>query len=371
MKSPAEILIGDYIGPSGMSTREFADAIGVSRFSLARMLKGSIMGLKFISKLAMLTRTSVKYWYFLQTEWLYFQFLKKRKAPTIAQIKSSIIEKESLINAPIGDVLKDFMLYNSINVSKLAREINVDKSNLTKLLKGEQRITVYMAAKIGSAFCTGTKYWLDLQSKVDLQKYLEGELAGDKLTSAIKKFLATKATFDLPSCNLPSQQINPVVDLLTKRILKLGIFAEDCRRLLCVSKKVFYPIIEGKNEMPVAMIIKIARLFDADALALIAYQNKYFSEKSQKFVLSNRPPREYSLNRTQMQNDFLLPMKWTLSDFAEYIGVSKNHLYRVATGQVRIDFETAERMGTALSIDPKYWIWKQAEADIRAYQSVR
>jgi plasmid maintenance system antidote protein VapI len=63
---------------------------------------------------------------------------------------------------------------------------------------------------------------------------------------------------------------------------------------------------------------------------------------------------------TDLYFNFLHPLNISLDAFTRHIGIS----IREFINKGKIDFEMATRMGEALSMDPKFWIWAQLESDL-------
>jgi addiction module HigA family antidote len=78
------------------------------------------------------------------------------------------MEKVILIN--VGDYLKEqYLIPLKITCYKLAKDLNVSNTLISKILKGKIGISPDIAFKLGKYFDTGTEYWLKLQAIIDTQ----------------------------------------------------------------------------------------------------------------------------------------------------------------------------------------------------------
>ena len=73
-----------------------------------------------------------------------------------------------------GDILKmEFLTPLKISAYKLAKDIKVSNTLISRILKGKQRITIDIAIKLSIYFQTTIQYWLNIQNNCDLDKNLE------------------------------------------------------------------------------------------------------------------------------------------------------------------------------------------------------
>ena len=81
--------------------------------------------------------------------------------------------------ATMGNMLKDWLEEFNLSPAQLAREIDVDKSNLYKILKDERKINIEISMRLGRFFKVSPDYWLRMQNnydQVELEQKLKNEL---------------------------------------------------------------------------------------------------------------------------------------------------------------------------------------------------
>ena len=77
--------------------------------------------------------------------------------------------KDLLKNIHPGEVLlEDFLTPMGISQHKLAKDTGMPDSRITRIIKGEQAITVDTAIRLALFFGTSEKFWLGLQTDYDL-----------------------------------------------------------------------------------------------------------------------------------------------------------------------------------------------------------
>ncbi|MCL2764842.1 MAG: HigA family addiction module antitoxin [Treponema sp.] len=82
--------------------------------------------------------------------------------------------KKKLDLIPPGFILKeDFLNPLGISAYKLSKEINVQQTAISQILKGSRRITVDMAIRLSRYFGNSAQFWLNLQNYYDLESELE------------------------------------------------------------------------------------------------------------------------------------------------------------------------------------------------------
>jgi antitoxin HigA-1 len=73
-----------------------------------------------------------------------------------------------------GIILKeDFLHSKQITISKLSREIGLSRSTLHKIIKGESKINIEYAKKLGSYFNMPARFWVMLQYDYDYFNFLK------------------------------------------------------------------------------------------------------------------------------------------------------------------------------------------------------
>jgi addiction module HigA family antidote len=76
-----------------------------------------------------------------------------------------------------GEILRDELEALNMSARKFAEHIGVPPNAVTEILNGERRVTAAMALRLGKAFDTGERYWMNLQSYYEA-KVARAELAG-------------------------------------------------------------------------------------------------------------------------------------------------------------------------------------------------
>jgi len=79
-----------------------------------------------------------------------------------------------------GEILRDELEALGMSARKFAAHIGVPPNAVTEILNGERRVTAAMALRLGRAFGTGERYWMNLQS------YYEAKLAREELAGTLE-----------------------------------------------------------------------------------------------------------------------------------------------------------------------------------------
>jgi antitoxin HigA-1 len=107
-----------------------------------------------------------------------------------------------LPNIHPGDVLRlDFLEPMGISAYRLARDIGVQQTRITQLLRGTRSITVDTALRLGRYFGTTPELWLNLQSRHDLE---EARIRDGRVYEAIRPYASSNATGDASGNSTPS-----------------------------------------------------------------------------------------------------------------------------------------------------------------------
>jgi len=86
-----------------------------------------------------------------------------------------------------GELLADELEALGLSATRFAAHIGVPTNAVTAILNGDRSISAKMAIRLGKAFGTGERYWMNLQSNYDA-KVARAELAGK--IDAIKPLIA-------------------------------------------------------------------------------------------------------------------------------------------------------------------------------------
>jgi len=73
-----------------------------------------------------------------------------------------------------GTILQEeFLTPLGITAYKLSKEINVQQTAVSQIIKGSRRITVDMALRLSRYFGNSAQFWLNLQNHYDLESEIE------------------------------------------------------------------------------------------------------------------------------------------------------------------------------------------------------
>lgn len=76
-----------------------------------------------------------------------------------------------LKNIHPGEVLsEEFLMPFGISAYKLAKDIGIPQTRISKILKGNRRVTADTALRLSKYFGTSAKFWLGLQDDFDLEE---------------------------------------------------------------------------------------------------------------------------------------------------------------------------------------------------------
>jgi addiction module HigA family antidote len=87
---------------------------------------------------------------------------------------------DNLPAAHPGEILADDLEALGLSARKFAAHIGVPPNAVTGILNGERGISAEMALRLGRAFGTSERYWMNLQS------HYEAKLAREKLAGKIE-----------------------------------------------------------------------------------------------------------------------------------------------------------------------------------------
>lgn len=78
---------------------------------------------------------------------------------------------KKLKNVHPGEILKaDFLDAMNITPYALARAIGVDQTRISELIKGARGMSADTALRLGKFFNMSPEFWLNIQSRFDLEK---------------------------------------------------------------------------------------------------------------------------------------------------------------------------------------------------------
>jgi addiction module HigA family antidote len=83
---------------------------------------------------------------------------------------SDVSGGEAIGLVPPGDVLRhEFMEPLGLTARALARDLEVPANHVTRILRGETRITARTAIMLSRRFCNSAEFWMNLQTAHDLE----------------------------------------------------------------------------------------------------------------------------------------------------------------------------------------------------------
>jgi len=87
--------------------------------------------------------------------------------------------EENIETPTLGEILKDeFLDPLSITPYRLSKELNVSTSSILDLVHNRRKLSVEMALRLSKFFGNSHKFWLNLQSEVDVRN-TTGKIASE------------------------------------------------------------------------------------------------------------------------------------------------------------------------------------------------
>jgi addiction module HigA family antidote len=94
------------------------------------------------------------------------------------------MHKKKMEIIPPGTILREeFMEPMGITAYKLSKEIKIQQTAISQIIRGSRRITADMALRLSRFFGNSAQFWLNLQNNYDL------ELASEKKEYLIKEII--------------------------------------------------------------------------------------------------------------------------------------------------------------------------------------
>ncbi|OHD09796.1 MAG: addiction module antidote protein, HigA family [Spirochaetes bacterium GWD1_27_9] len=78
-------------------------------------------------------------------------------------------EKIKIIH-PGEVLLEDFLKPMKISAYKLSKEIHIDQTRISEIIKGKRGITVDTALRLSKFFGNSVEFWLNLQTHYEIEK---------------------------------------------------------------------------------------------------------------------------------------------------------------------------------------------------------
>ncbi|MCA2684097.1 MAG: HigA family addiction module antidote protein [Microcystis sp. M038S2] len=82
-----------------------------------------------------------------------------------------------------GEILADELEEINLDVSQLAKRVNISENELEQILKGQGNITGDIALRLGRFFNTGAEIWMNLQKAYEL------DIAREKLGNPLEEII--------------------------------------------------------------------------------------------------------------------------------------------------------------------------------------
>lgn len=70
-------------------------------------------------------------------------------------------------------LLEDFLKPMKISGYKLSKEIKIDQTRISEIIKGKRAITVDTAMRLSKYFGNSIEFWLNLQTRYEIEKNTE------------------------------------------------------------------------------------------------------------------------------------------------------------------------------------------------------
>ena len=82
-----------------------------------------------------------------------------------------------------GEILADELEEINLDVSQLAKRVNISENELEQILKGQGNITGDISLRLGRFFNTGAEIWMNLQKAYEL------DIAREKLGNTLEEII--------------------------------------------------------------------------------------------------------------------------------------------------------------------------------------
>jgi addiction module HigA family antidote len=93
------------------------------------------------------------------------------------------MKSKKLKNIHPGEILKaDFLDEMDITPYALAKAIGVDQTRISQLIKGTRSMSADTALRLGKYFKISPEFWLNIQSRFDLEEERAKKVDYDKIT---------------------------------------------------------------------------------------------------------------------------------------------------------------------------------------------
>jgi addiction module HigA family antidote len=323
------------------------------------------------------------YWYYLQSDWNFFQYLNQRDNGSAIQPLYDIPNFNGEELESPGQILRiHYIRPSGRSFNSFDEQFAVPKNTIHNIVHGKSRIGYLIAGKLATVFGTDAKYWLDVQTAYELKSMIRSKLINNTiLRNSLLNYCSRITKKDRVRHLQSRNPLHPGQVLMEQFIKPSGIPCIDWQRMLCLSKKSFSSIINKKSELSLELLIKLSRVCGTKAHYWIEAQNCYLASKGEKksatrkrkikLIIPLKPLADkYPIHPSKVLVDkFIKPMGLARDKFTKHLGYSTDRLEQLQRGNSRISFELAIRMGEAFSIDPLFWVRLQLERDIYRYET--
>ncbi len=366
--SLSEYLDENFIVPSGKTLVWWAQKLGLNKtffHTMIRAPKGPI-SVPIIMLFAKETGVDARNFIRLQNEFLLYHYLEENGgAAPLEKIRSRITPEDSLVK---GVLLNKFLRPMNIEQKQLITQMKVNKHDYTNFFNLRHAYLNYdIPGRLGEALGTGAKFWLDLQTKDDLDFYVKNNPAAAKylVFEPSHHFVPTESNSTTPE--------SPGSVAETQFLKPSKIALHHWADFFCMSYETFQRALEGRNLMDFRLISLLVKAFDLPASHWINLQNEYLAHKfltedSLRLQINRIVPKINPSKRTRLGSilceEHLRPLGITVTEFGKYIGGTKNQGLHLATGHDRIGVEWAVKFSQSLGTTPMYWLDLQMEEDL-------
>lgn len=399
VESPSDVLKKRYFLKSNLSAKQFAINARLHPTTFRSVLSGKLsMTASFIERLSKFTQTTPRYWFHLQLEYEFQTYLKKQACSTIAVLPikkrqaetknpPNINELPSKFETPGEHFLKIFLQPEKLSITRAAKELKMsDPEKVKKLVNGSIEFDYLMAARLACRFGTSVHYWLRLQLSYDIRRFTAQAKTQPKTILNQLELYRTK----IEGKEWDSRQSKVLIPGKVLQTNCLGLakdvkLAEWCQ-LLLVGQGKLKSILLGKSQMSVALVVKLCLVFDTPVDYWFDMKLRYLSVKAESAIKTKQlrtriiacrkssSPKSfepvYPNPGTRLVESYLNPLNWSVCAFARHIGVKVSKLNHLRLGLATIDFGLALKLGKALEMDPKYWLYLQLDHSLSNNQKL-
>lgn len=299
--------------------------------------------------------------------------LAKLQSNHNTEIKKISRHQRPLPKNSIRHVLREeFLEPRNLKLSHLAKHLKIGRDtfrNHFRIGSDSREIDFKTLGRIGDALGTGPKFWLDLQTKMNVASFVKK-----------KPWLSKYFDWDISAVTAQNGTTIPVehpgVFLEREFLRHSGIRRTHWADFFWMDIGSFNRILTGEGIISLSFIALLVKAFGAPASLWIEMQNAYLSQLylkdyAKKYNITELQPTlpqerkgGCSLPGRILSNRFLRPLKISRKDFARHIGVDVNSIKHLIERGDRITPGLAIKLGQALGTSSMYWLDLQMECDL-------